>query len=120
MLWEADGPPRLAGLPVNRHELAAVEQHFKDQLVICTNGADPIEIRFSGGNTKTVAVPPAPSFVDPTGCGDTFTASLVHFLTRDQTAFENKLVDAISYAVDNAAICLANNGPQRHELSPAA
>ncbi len=105
---------------VNRHELAAVEAHLDSQLVICTNGSEEIEVRLPNGPTTTVAVPPAPSFVDPTGCGDTFTASMVHFLTREQTHFENKLIDAIGYAIDNAAVCLASNGPQRHELNDDA
>lgn len=75
-------------------------------LSIVTRGAETIRVRDK--HTHEFPVPPART-VDPTGCGDAFTAAFIH-----QWLTEQSLQKSIAAGIEWAQRCLAHAGSQAH------
>ena len=75
-------------------------------LSIVTRGPAPIRVRYQ--HTRTFPVPAAEP-VDPTGCGDAFTAAFVH-----QWLIEESLEKSVNAGIEWAQRCLACRGSQAH------
>ena len=99
-------------LIVNRHEFEAMEQTVRGvanlfQVLVITEGPGPVTLVTDGGST-TVAVPKT-QMIDPTGCGDAFTAGFVTGQLGGRT-----LPDCALEGIGLAARCLVCYGAQAH------
>ncbi len=103
---------------VNRHELSTIEPLLEHQLVICTHGANPVEIRYPDQAPEVIPVPATDPNrrVDPTGCGDAFIAGTVSHLVQHEAPFAEHLSNAVRAGMRSAAACLAERGAQVHRL----
>lgn len=102
-------------LVVSRHEWLALCERLPEarwqqafEYIVITDGADPVQV-LPGGESYPV---PAPErIVDPTGCGDAFTAALV--AARLDGA---SLPAAVRAGIRLAGRCLGAAGAQRHAV----
>jgi adenosine kinase len=103
---------------VNRRELSHLTRHIDLQslrkeieYLVITAGSDPVEV-WHADQMITRDVPAVDHLVDPTGCGDAFSACLFHFLMRNET-----LDHALTKAMATASACLQTHGAQNHAVS---
>ena len=111
----------------NAYELEHVARHtnLEHLLIIATNGAKPIQIRYPNTdnqpNAQTFPIPTAERKKDPTGCGDAFLAGLVHYLSQQPSAdYIAALPAAVEHGIRTAGRCIGYTGGQQHfnESSP--
>jgi adenosine kinase len=99
-------------LIVNRHELQAMQQVVSEltdlcETVVVTDGAAPVTVMHDG---RSISVDvPHTQMIDPTGCGDAFTAGFVAGRLAGVA-----IADAIRQGIERAARCLACYGAQAH------
>ena len=99
----------------------ATEMDFLDQLhprlehinYVRTDGAEPIQITT---NTSSISfeVPPSNQIVDPTGCGDAFTAGMTAQLHQLNQSDIHRWPRILRRACLQAQACLAQQGTQCH------
>ena len=103
-------------LVANAHEVGHIRAHAPDILnnktVITTNGSAPISVDLPDGGRRTFAVQAASSVVDPTGCGDAFSAGLVSELINSIEQPLTLLDPAIAKGMQCAKVCLSHHGGQ--------
>ena len=104
--------PNIDTLIVNRHEFQAMQRFTDDvqslyPVVVITNGSAPVTI-VADGRTVVVDVPTT-QMLDPTGCGDAFTAGFV----GGQLAGKD-LAESVREGIALASQCLARYGAQAH------
>ena len=73
-------------LVANAYEVDHIRAHapdiLEDKTVITTHGSAPVTVDLPDGGRRTFAVQAASRVVDPTGCGDAFSAGLVSELVN--------------------------------------
>lgn len=105
----------------NAHEISFLQANtnaLTDKLVIKTDGGNPVEVQYPGGQKTTHSVAEGQLVKDPTGCGDAFLAALANYFTlHAKQPIQDIMPPAIDAAAGAAAACLAQTGSQKHRLS---
>ena len=111
-------------LVANAYEVDHIRAHapdiLKDKTVITTHGSAPVTVDLPDGGRRTFAVQAASRVVDPTGCGDAFSAGLVNELVNSIKQPLTLLDPAIAKGMQCAKVCLGHHGGQPTPLTRSA